>query len=83
MRILAEGGGDDAPLLAADLDSEVGKSYRALEAVELEAITAAAAVVGNQPRFAPFLPAVPDERIPTATPGPCRPRCTARAPTAR
>lgn len=64
MRILAEGGGNDAPLLAADLDAEVGKSYRALEPVELEAITAAAAVVGDQPRFGPFLPAVPDERIP-------------------
>ena len=64
MRILADGHGDDAPLLAADLDDVVGKSYRALEPVELEAITAAGAAVGDQPRFGPFLSAVPDEQIP-------------------
>ncbi|OSC22349.1 DNA methyltransferase [Mycobacterium vulneris] len=64
MRILAEGHGDDAPLLAADLDADVGKSYRALDPVELDAIAAAGAAVGDQPRFGPFLAAVPDEQIP-------------------
>ena len=64
MRILAEGHGNDAPLLAADLDAEVGKSYRTLEPVELAAIAAAGVAVGDQPRFGPFLSAVPDEHIP-------------------
>ena len=65
MRILAEGHGNDAPLLAADLDAEVGKSYRTLEPVELAAIAAAGvAVVAIEPRFGPFLSAVPDEHIP-------------------
>jgi adenine-specific DNA methylase len=64
MRILAEGHGDDAPLLAADLDPEVGKSYRELQPAERAAIDAATTVVNSQPKFGPFLSAVPDERIP-------------------
>ena len=64
MRILAEGHGADAPLLAADLDPGLGKSYRSLEPNELEAIRAANEAVAEQPRFGPFLTAVPDERIP-------------------
>ncbi|MUL78783.1 DUF1156 domain-containing protein [Mycolicibacterium sp. CBMA 226] len=64
MRIFDNGDADDAPLLAADIDPRFGKSYRALEPVELEAITAATAVVKDQPRFGPFLAAVPDEPIP-------------------
>ncbi|MGW6197289.1 hypothetical protein ACWF0M_14195 [Kribbella sp. NPDC055110] len=64
MRILDEGLGRDAPLLAADIDPDVGKSYRALEPEELTAIEAATATVREQPGFGPFLTAVPDERIP-------------------
>lgn len=62
--ILDDGLGDDAPLLAADIDPDVGKSYRALQPAELEAIRAAQAALDGQPKFGPFLPAVPDERIP-------------------
>ncbi len=64
MRIFAEGLGSDSPLIAADIDPDVGKSYRALEPDELEAIKAATAAVREQPGFGPFLTAVPDERIP-------------------
>lgn len=64
MRILGEGLGSDALLLAADIDPDVGKSYRALEPEEFGAIKAATAAVREQPGFGPFLIAVPDERIP-------------------
>lgn len=64
MRTLQGGLGRDTPLLAADLDPEVGKSYRTLEQHERDAIQAATAVLGQQPGFGPFLTAVPDERIP-------------------
>lgn len=64
MRILENKLGSDAPLLAADIDPDVGKSYRALEPDELAAIEAATAAVQDQSGFGPFLSAVPDERIP-------------------
>lgn len=64
MRVLGEGLGSDAPLLAADIDPDLGKSYRALEPKELEAIKKATEAVREQPGFGPFLAAVPDERIP-------------------
>ncbi|MER6192592.1 DUF1156 domain-containing protein [Streptomyces cyaneofuscatus] len=64
MRIFEKGLHRDAPLLAADIDPEVGKSYRPLEQEELDAIQAASAALDDQPSFGPFLAAVPDERIP-------------------
>lgn len=64
MRIFADGLGDDSPLMAADIDARVGKSYRALEPVELEAIMAARPALAEQPGFGPFLAACPDEQIP-------------------
>lgn len=64
MRILEGGLGRDALLLAADIDPEVGKSYRTLKQHERDAIDAAAATLNQQPGFGPFLTAVPDERIP-------------------
>jgi len=64
MRILRGGLGKDAPLLAADLDDEVGKRYRPLETSEIEAISQASADLANQPRFGVLLPARPDEPIP-------------------
>lgn len=64
MRILAEGLGQDAPLLAAEIDPHVGKSYRALEPAELEAIESARAALDEQAGFGPFLSARPDEQIP-------------------
>jgi len=56
--------GSDAPLLAADIDPDVGKSYRALEPDELAAIESAAAALQEQEGFGPFVTAVPDEQIP-------------------
>lgn len=64
MRIFEKGLGRDAPLLAADIDPDLGKSYRPLEREEFDAIEAATAALGEQPRFGPFLAATPDERIP-------------------
>lgn len=64
MRILAEGNGGDAPLLAADIDGRVGKSYRAFDPAELGAIDEASAALAASPGFGPFLSAVPDEQIP-------------------
>src|SRR5260370_4560149 len=64
MRIFETGLNRDAPVLAADIDLDLGKSYRPLEQEELGAVEAAAATLGKQQRFGPFLPAVPDERIP-------------------
>jgi putative DNA methylase len=63
-RILERGLGRDVPLLAADIDPDVSKSYRPLEPEELDAINAATAALRMQPGFGTFLPAVPDERIP-------------------
>jgi putative DNA methylase len=64
MRILESGLGCDTPLLAADIDPEVGKSYRTLEQHERDAVDAAVAALCQQPGFGLFLAAVPDERIP-------------------
>lgn len=64
VRVLGDGLGRDAPLLAGDIDPDVGKSYRTLEPEEISAIEAAAEDVRHQPDFGPFLPAVPDEQIP-------------------
>ncbi|MGW0196916.1 hypothetical protein [Nonomuraea sp. NPDC003201] len=65
MRIFEKDLGRDAPLLAADIDPDLGKSYRPLEREELDAIEAATTALGEEPRFGPFLAAAPDERIPT------------------
>ena len=64
MRVLADGEGRDAPLLAADIDAQFGKHYRALTSEELSAIDAVSAALATQPKFSPFLPAIPDEAIP-------------------
>jgi len=56
----------DAQLLAADLDSVVGKSFRPLTQEELDAGVQAEAALSAQPPFADGLPAVPDEPIPPA-----------------
>ncbi|WP_226963981.1 hypothetical protein [Nostocoides sp. F2B08] len=63
-RLLDEGHGRDVPLLAADLDVVVGKSYRALTDEESEAIERATEALAAQEKFSPFLSAVPDEHIP-------------------
>ncbi|MFE7214530.1 DUF1156 domain-containing protein [Streptomyces sp. NPDC057611] len=64
MRIFEDRLNRDAPLLAADIDHEVGKSYRTLEQHERDAIEATATALHEQPGFGPFLAALPDEQIP-------------------
>jgi putative DNA methylase len=64
MRILQSGLGYDTPLLAADIEPAVGKSYRPLEQHERSAIDAASTALRHQPQFNRFLPAVPNEQIP-------------------
>jgi len=64
MRSLQSGLGYDTPLLAADVNPAVGKSYRTLEQHEREAIDAAATALRDQPQFGRFIPAVPNEGIP-------------------
>jgi adenine-specific DNA methylase len=56
--------GKRRPLLAADLDPDVGKHYRPLEPQERDAITEARATLATQPRFGVLLAARPDEPIP-------------------
>jgi putative DNA methylase len=63
-RILESGLGRDVPLLASDIDPDVGKSYRPLEQQESDAIEVASVALSQQPGFGPFLSAVPNERIP-------------------
>jgi putative DNA methylase len=65
MRILQSGLGCDVPILAADIDPTVGKSYRPLDQHERTAIDAAATALRHQPEFSRFLPAVPNEQIPS------------------
>ncbi|GAB3943557.1 DUF1156 domain-containing protein [Kribbella albertanoniae] len=64
MRLLRSGVGGDAPLLAAELDDQVGKHYRALTPVELEAIALAEDQLASEEPFGRFLSARPDEPIP-------------------
>ncbi|SHN46911.1 DUF1156 domain-containing protein [Cryptosporangium aurantiacum] len=62
-RLTDEGFGRDALLIVSDLDSRVGKSYRAASPAELTAAVAAGRALQEEPEFAPGIPAVPDERI--------------------
>lgn len=64
MRLLREGWGEDAPLLAADLDERVGKVYRELQDPEFGATELARKELAEEPRFGRLLPARPDEAIP-------------------
>lgn len=64
MRLLREGRGGDAPLLAADLDERVGKIYRELQEPELGATELARKELAEEPRFGRLLPPRPDEAIP-------------------
>jgi len=63
-RLAGEGLGRDALLLVADIDSDVGKTFRSPTALELEAALAADAALSSEPPFAPGMLAVPDEQIP-------------------
>jgi len=63
-RLMAEGLGQDALLVAADLDPVVGKAFRQPTEAERDAALAATASLSEEPEFARGLPAVPDEPIP-------------------
>ncbi|WP_434450237.1 hypothetical protein [Lentzea sp. E54] len=62
-RLLQEGQGVDALVLAADIDSRSQKTFRQPTNEERQAAEAASRVLAHEPDFSPFLPAVPDEKI--------------------
>lgn len=62
--LAGQGLGADMPLLAADVDPAVGKSFRPLTEEERVAALAADALLAAERPFGAFLPATPDERIP-------------------
>ena len=63
-RLAREGLGEDALLVAADIDESVGKSFRVPTAEEFKACDAARRALGTEKPFAPGLAAVPNELIP-------------------
>lgn len=63
-RLAAAGHGEDALLVAADLDPIVGKRYREPTDAERHAVVRAEQALPLEPEFMPGLPAVPDELIP-------------------
>ncbi len=63
-RLAREERGRDQVLLAADIDSTVGKTYRVLTEEERQAIVAATRDLPSQQAFSNGLSAVPDEAIP-------------------
>lgn len=63
-RLAAEGLGEDALLVAADLDHDFGKVFREPTKAERQAALAAGEVLRAELAFAPGMPAVPDEPIP-------------------
>ncbi|KJK51673.1 DNA methyltransferase [Lentzea aerocolonigenes] len=62
-RLLQEGEGKDAMVLAADIDSRSQKTFRQPTSDERQAADAASRALADEPAFSPFLPAVPDENI--------------------
>lgn len=73
-RLAASGLGQDAMLVAADLDPTVSKFFRPPTAAELEAVLAAETALASEPVFAPGLSAVPDEAIPDSNGATVRPQ---------
>ena len=62
-RLLHEGQGQDALVLAADIDAKSQKTFRQPTDAEREAVATADRALAAEPAFSPFLPAVPDEGI--------------------
>jgi putative DNA methylase len=71
-RLAAEGLGEDALLVAADIDT-MGKVFREPSAGERDAVDRAAKALEQELEFAPLLPAVPDETIPAGNNDTVRP----------
>jgi putative DNA methylase len=63
-RLASQGFGRDTLLLAADIDDEFGKRYRALTCEECEAAQRSGSALAEEPPFSGGLPAVPAEPIP-------------------
>jgi len=72
-RLMAEGQGQDALLVAADLDPAVGKKFREPTAAEREAAEHAAAWLKDESDFARGMPAAPNEAIPAGNNDTVRP----------
>lgn len=72
-RLMTEGLGQDALLVAADLDPVVGKSFREPVAAEREAAAAASLELQGEREFSRGMPAVPDEKIPAGNNDTVRP----------
>jgi len=62
-RLLEEGKGVDALVLASDIDDKSRKAFRSPTLEERAAAKSAAAALAHESPFGPFLPAIPDERI--------------------
>jgi len=72
-RLMAEGLGQDALLVAADLDPVVGKAFRLPTEPEHAAALSATAALRDEPEFARGVFAVPDETIPAGNNDTVRP----------
>ncbi len=72
-RLMAEGQGRDALLVAADIDPFVGKSFREPTDKEHEAVGKVASMLKSEDDFMPGMPSVPDERIPAGNNDTVRP----------
>lgn len=62
-RMMRDGLKDDAMLVVADFDDDVGKRYREPGKLDLEAIVGVASQLRAEAPFGPGLPAVPTERL--------------------
>lgn len=62
-RMMRDGLKDDAMLVVADLDKNIGKRYRTPTPAELEALQGVDAALEAEVPFGPGLPAVPTERL--------------------
>jgi putative DNA methylase len=63
-RLAGAGLGRDVMLLVADLDPDIGKSFRLPTAAELDAVNRAQVALAAEPAFGPGMPARPNEPIP-------------------
>ena len=62
-RMMRDGLKGDAMLVVADLDDDVGKSYRSPTKADIDALVDVASRLEAEAPFGPGLPAVPDERL--------------------
>jgi len=63
-RMMNDGLAEDALLVVADLDDNVGKTFRSPTPPEIDVLAEAQKALADEPPFGPGLPAVPDEPIP-------------------